>query len=412
MTALAEQTGAVNLGQGFPDEDGPAAVIDAAVAALRAGHNQYAPLPGVPALREAVADHQLRRYGIELDPDTPGAGHLRRHRGARLGAARAGRARRRGRVARPLLRLLRRRRRAGGRRAAARSCSSRRTGAWTPRRVARGDRAAHARAAAQLARTTPPGACSTPSELELLAEACREHDVIALTDEVYEHLVYDGEHIPLATLPGMAERTITVSSLGKTLLGHRLEDRLGERPGGAGRAPCAASSSSSPSPAARRSSTRRPRRSTRARRAAGRSRPRWRVKRDRLAAGLRGGGLRRAPHRRHLLPQRRRARRSAERRRWRCASGCRSRRAWSRSRCRRSPPTRAADALARALRLLQERRGAGRRGGAAGRVEGPGHVANTRLAAPFRKRPALTTHTVVKAGRFEDGPPRAALIAS
>ena len=69
MTALAEQTGAVNLGQGFPDFDGPEVVIDAAIAALRAGHNQYAPLPGVPPLRQAIADHQRRRYGIELDPD-------------------------------------------------------------------------------------------------------------------------------------------------------------------------------------------------------------------------------------------------------------------------------------------------------------------------------------------------------
>src|SRR3954453_12547843 len=70
MTALAEKTGAINLGQGFPDEDGPKVVIDAAVEALRSGHNQYAPLPGIPALREAVARHQRLRYGIELDPDT------------------------------------------------------------------------------------------------------------------------------------------------------------------------------------------------------------------------------------------------------------------------------------------------------------------------------------------------------
>src|SRR5579871_1268117 len=69
MTALAERTGAVNLGQGFPDWSGPDAVIEAAVAALRAGHNQYAPLAGVPALRHAIAEHQRRRYGIELDPD-------------------------------------------------------------------------------------------------------------------------------------------------------------------------------------------------------------------------------------------------------------------------------------------------------------------------------------------------------
>src|SRR3954465_14561056 len=70
MSALAERTGAINLGQGFPDEDGPAAVLEAAQAAMRNGRNQYAPLPGVPALRHAIAEHQRRFYGIELDPDT------------------------------------------------------------------------------------------------------------------------------------------------------------------------------------------------------------------------------------------------------------------------------------------------------------------------------------------------------
>ena len=70
MSALAVTTGALNLGQGFPDFSGPAAVIDAAVAAMRAGHNQYAPVPGVPSLRHAIAEHQRRHYGIELDPDS------------------------------------------------------------------------------------------------------------------------------------------------------------------------------------------------------------------------------------------------------------------------------------------------------------------------------------------------------
>src|SRR3954465_491925 len=70
MSALAERTGSINLGQGFPDEDGPREVLDAAAAALHAGANQYAPLPGVPALREAIAAHQRRRYGLEHDPDT------------------------------------------------------------------------------------------------------------------------------------------------------------------------------------------------------------------------------------------------------------------------------------------------------------------------------------------------------
>src|SRR3954453_696556 len=70
MTALAERTGALNLGQGFPDGGEPPELIEAAAAAMRAGHNQYAPLAGVPALREAVAEHQRRHYGVELDPDT------------------------------------------------------------------------------------------------------------------------------------------------------------------------------------------------------------------------------------------------------------------------------------------------------------------------------------------------------
>src|SRR3954465_3370003 len=70
FSALAERTGAINLGQGFPNEDGPAEVLEAAAAALRNGRNQYAPLPGVPALRAAIAEHQRRFYGLEIDPDT------------------------------------------------------------------------------------------------------------------------------------------------------------------------------------------------------------------------------------------------------------------------------------------------------------------------------------------------------
>ena len=65
LSGLATRTGAINLGQGFPDEDGPAAVLEAAQAAVRNGHNQYAPLPGVPALREAILEHQQRFYGLE-----------------------------------------------------------------------------------------------------------------------------------------------------------------------------------------------------------------------------------------------------------------------------------------------------------------------------------------------------------
>ena len=214
MTALAERTGAVNLGQGFPDWSGPDAVIEAAVAALRAGHNQYAPLPGVPALRHAVADHQRRRYGIELDPD--------REIQVTFGATEA--------LASGLLAFL-----APGDEVAFLdpAYDSYPAVAALARAVARPivleppdwRLRAEAVEAAIGARTrvlllnsphNPTGRVLDVGELELLAAACREHDVIVLTDEVYEHLVFDGVHVPIATLPGMFERTITVSGVGKT----------------------------------------------------------------------------------------------------------------------------------------------------------------------------------------------------
>ena len=150
MTALAEQTRSVNLGQGFPDWSGPSEVIEAAVAALRAGHNQYAPLPGIPSLRRAVAEHQLRRYGIELDPD--------REIQVTFGATEA--------LASALLALLGTRGRGGvpgpGLRRLSRDRGARRRADEADRagaaRLARdrggdrgGDRAAHARAPAELA---------------------------------------------------------------------------------------------------------------------------------------------------------------------------------------------------------------------------------------------------------------------
>jgi N-succinyldiaminopimelate aminotransferase len=214
MSALAERTGAINLGQGFPDEDGPAEVLEAAAAALRAGHNQYAPLAGVPALREAIATHQRRFYGLEVD------GEL----GVQVtfGATEA--------IAAALLGLLDDGDEvivfeplydsyaAGIAMAAAR----RRVVTLRPPDWAFDP---DALAAAVTSRTrlvllnsphNPTGKVFTRAELELVADVCREHDLVAVTDEVYEHLVYDGEHVPLATLPGMAERTITISSLGKT----------------------------------------------------------------------------------------------------------------------------------------------------------------------------------------------------
>jgi len=214
MTALAERTGAINLGQGFPDEDGPGIVIDAAVDALRSGHNQYAPLPGIVSLRHAIAEHQRQRYGIELDPDTQVQ--------VTFGATEA--------LASALLALVQ-----PGDEVAMLDPSYDsyaavvRLAGGVPRpipldppewRVEKDavDAVICDRTRVLLVNSphNPTGRVLDRAELDVLADACRQHDVIALTDEVYEHLIYDGEHIPLTTLEGMAERTITVSSLGKT----------------------------------------------------------------------------------------------------------------------------------------------------------------------------------------------------
>src|SRR5688572_17551966 len=204
MSALAVRTGAVNLGQGFPDTDGPPEVIEAAVAAMRDGHNQYPPGDGIPRLREAVTDHQRRFYGLEPDPEgevliTVGA--TEGIAAALLGLCEPGDevvclepfydsyaaciamagATRRGVTLRPpgwevdLEEL-----------AAAVSPRTRLVLLNSPH--------------------NPSGRVLTRAELEAVAALCVEHDLLAVTDEVYEHLVFEGEHIPLATLPGMAER--------------------------------------------------------------------------------------------------------------------------------------------------------------------------------------------------------------
>ena len=211
MTALAVRTGAINLGQGFPDTDGPAAVIDAAVAALRGGENQYAPLPGVPALREAVLEHQRRWYGLEPEDVLITFGATEAIAAALLGLcdpcaevvvlepyydsyaaciAFAGAARRPVTLRPPAFEV-----------------------SEEALRAAIGPRA---RLVLLNSPHNPTGRVLMRSELELIAEACVEHDLICVTDEVYEHLVYDGEHIPMAGLPGMASRTLTISSVGKS----------------------------------------------------------------------------------------------------------------------------------------------------------------------------------------------------
>jgi N-succinyldiaminopimelate aminotransferase len=214
MSALAERTGAINLGQGFPDEDGPAEVLEAAERALRDGHNQYAPLPGVPALRAAIAEHQARFYGIELDPETEIQ--------VTFGATEA--------IAAALLGICE----PGddvvcfepyydsyaagiAMAGAARRPVTLRAPDWAVDPEAL-EAAITRRARVLLLNTphNPTGKVFSRQELEAVADACVEHDLIAVTDEVYEHIVFDGEHVPLATLPGMAERTLTISSLGKT----------------------------------------------------------------------------------------------------------------------------------------------------------------------------------------------------
>jgi N-succinyldiaminopimelate aminotransferase len=211
MSALALRTGAINLGQGFPDTDGPPAVIEAAVAALRGGENQYAPLPGVPPLREAVFEHQRSWYGLEPEDVLVTFGATEGIAAALLGLCDPGDE---VVVLEPYYDSY----------AACISFAGARRCPVTLRPPAfevtvEGLRAAvgpRARVLLLNSPHNPTGRVLSRAELDLIAAACVEHDLICITDEVYEHLVYDGEHIPIATLPGMASRTLTISSVGKS----------------------------------------------------------------------------------------------------------------------------------------------------------------------------------------------------
>jgi N-succinyldiaminopimelate aminotransferase len=219
MSALAVRTGAINLGQGFPDSDGPAEVAEAAVAAIRSGENQYPPGPGTPDLRAAIAEHQARFWGIELDPDAEVL--------VTAGATEA--------VAAALIALCE----PGDevlafepfydsyRAAASMAGASLSVVTLTPPDDGRGpyrfDLEALPAAVSPRTRVVllnsphnPTGKVFDRHELEAVARLCVEHDLLAVTDEVYEHLVFAGEHVPISTLPGMAERTLTISSAGKT----------------------------------------------------------------------------------------------------------------------------------------------------------------------------------------------------
>jgi N-succinyldiaminopimelate aminotransferase len=215
MSALAVATNSVNLGQGFPDTDGPREVLDAAIHAINSGQNQYPPAIGVQVLREAIAEHQQRFYGLEFDPATEvlvtaGASEALAaslialldtgdeavmfepmYDSYSAGVAMAGG------IVKPVtlhppsygldvdaLRV-----------------------AITPRTKLILLNTPH----------NPTGKVFTRDELQAIADIAIEHDLIVVTDEVYEHLLFDGrEHHPLAGFPGMRERTLTISSGGKT----------------------------------------------------------------------------------------------------------------------------------------------------------------------------------------------------
>ncbi|MEO6084888.1 MAG: pyridoxal phosphate-dependent aminotransferase [Umezawaea sp.] len=218
MTALAVRTGAVNLGQGFPDTDGPAGMLAAAKDAIDGGLNQYPPGPGMRVLREAIAEHRTR-YGMSYDPDTEVL--------VTVGATEA--------IAATLLALVE----PGDEvvlfepyydsyaAAVAMAGAARKVVGLVEDPVTgrfdldvEGLRAAIGpRTRAVLVNTphNPTGTVFTRAELEAVAALCVEHDLVAITDEVYEHLVFDDHaHVPLASLPGMASRTVTISSAGKT----------------------------------------------------------------------------------------------------------------------------------------------------------------------------------------------------
>ncbi|WP_350349533.1 aminotransferase class I/II-fold pyridoxal phosphate-dependent enzyme [Agromyces sp. G08B096] len=214
MSALAAASGAINLGQGFPDEDGPSEVLEAARQAIADGVNQYPPGRGLPVLREAIARHQAHWYGLATDADTevlvtagatealaasilafvePGDEVVAFEPAYDAYAALVARA---GGVLRtvPL-----------------------RFPDWAPDpaelRAAVTDRT---RLILVNTPHNPTGAVLDVPTLELVVALAERHDALIVTDEVYEHLVFEGAHVPVATLPGARERTISISSGGKT----------------------------------------------------------------------------------------------------------------------------------------------------------------------------------------------------
>jgi N-succinyldiaminopimelate aminotransferase len=215
MSALAVATGSVNLGQGFPDTDGPREIAEAAAAAILDGRgNQYPPGPGIPELRRAVAEHQRRFYGLDFDPDSEVL--------VTAGATEA--------VAAALLALVE-----PGDEVVAfepyydsyAACVALAGGVRVPVTLRapafRPDLDALWAAVTPRTRLillnsphNPTGAVFTRDELAAIAGLACERDLLVVADEVYEHMVYAGEHVPIGSLPGMRERTVSISSAGKT----------------------------------------------------------------------------------------------------------------------------------------------------------------------------------------------------
>ena len=217
MSALAAATGSINLGQGFPDTDGPDVVKQAAIRAIAEGRgNQYPPAHGLPELRRAIAEHQQRFYGITIDPDTDVV--------VTTGASEA--------IAAALLAFVEPGDEvvmfapwfdlyaadislAGGVRVEVTMTGPDFRPDPDRLRAAITDRT---RILLLNSPHNPTGSVATADELTAIAAIVAEHDLLVISDEAYEHLVFAGStHLPFATLPGMADRTLTIGSAGKSL---------------------------------------------------------------------------------------------------------------------------------------------------------------------------------------------------
>jgi N-succinyldiaminopimelate aminotransferase len=214
MTRLAIEHGAVNLAQGFPDFDGPEFAKEAAIAAIRAGHGQYARVTGIPDLHRKLSEKYRRDWGLDYAADTEitvTSGATEAIFDAINGVCDAGdevilfepfydsyRASVAMAGAVPVFVTLR----APDWKFDLRELEA----AFSPKTRALVLNTPH----------NPTGKVFSAEELSAIAKLCRAHDVLCITDEVYEHLVYEGKHVPMASIPGMRERTITISSFGKT----------------------------------------------------------------------------------------------------------------------------------------------------------------------------------------------------